>query len=528
MGRLRCYRERIQFEMHSVRAKSVRALLSRTLQENYGLSRMEAAVLAQRSHDWLGGLEVQVPGQVCVSVPETPSRRLSQSRRRLVLITAVDVAGDTEVWEQWGLPAMQRARLLRWLMEIYRQGGWGSLKEVAAWANLTPTALGTRLRPVKDCGVWLPHVGGAQPSKTGLCPEPWLVGRYLEDGHIERWRSLFGVSVSAWEGILRRFVAVLQGSQAGRSLQEIAAQEALGFREVEEFVALGNRWGCKSLLRDLVGSYGRGGKVGNYSPSALEAELREQYGFSTVAARLYREEFLELARGLGDRNLTEGQMVFFALAAEEGPRSTVAEGRHVPVEISFYTPADASCGPYGASPTRVAEMKFGRILRYATEARSQGALLSVPDLAVLMGIHGDAVRRQIARHPQIVVPTRGRIKDIGRGVSHKVQIIELYLQMHTETEIVDRTGHSYESVEAYLREFARILTLAEQGMNQVMIRRITGRSMGLVESYLELCRRYQRPEYYFRLAHLRRAFTRPDRVDGKKGAFRFPTGGAGR
>jgi hypothetical protein len=38
-----------------------------------------------------------------------------------------------------------------------------------------------------------------------------------------------------------------------------------------------------------------------------------------------------------------------------------------------------------------------------------------------------------------VVPTRGRMRDIGRGVTHKTWIVELYLQMHSETEIVERT-----------------------------------------------------------------------------------------
>jgi len=128
-------------------------------------------------------------------------------------------------------------------------------------------------------------------------------------------------------------------------------------------------------------------------------------------------------------------------------------------------------------------------------------------------------------HPEVVVPTRGRVKDIGRGVSHKVQIVELYLQMHTETEIVDRTGHSYESVEAYLKEFARVVTLADQGMNPVMIRRVTGRSMTLVEAYLDLYRRYDEPDYHFRLAQIRQVFARDRSDDPKKGPGGFHSEG---
>jgi hypothetical protein len=42
--------------------------------------------------------------------------------------------------------------------------------------------------------------------------------------------------------------------------------------------------------------------------------------------------------------------------------------------------------------------------------------------------------------------------------------------MYTETEIVDRSGHTYESIEAYIKEFARVVVLSESGLNAVMIR----------------------------------------------------------
>ena len=165
-------------------------------------------------------------------------------------------------------------------------------------------------------------------------------------------------------------------------------------------------------------------------------------------------------------------------------------------------------------------MKFARILRFSTEARAQGALLTLPDLALLMGTSVDAIRHAIAANPQIVVPTRGRVRDIGRGVSHKAQIVELYLQCHTETEITEATGHSYASVEAYLNEFARVVTLADQGLNTVMIRRVLGRSMALVEAYLALYRRYDSPEYHFRLAQLRRVFVNEAVLAEKGGSTR--------
>src|SRR6266508_870984 len=150
MGRSKRQRQRVRFELESVAAKSLRGLLTRTLTAEFGCNRVEAQALAIRALEWLPALgAAAVPGQTRMSVPATRSKRHARSQRREVLVTAVEVGEDTAVWEAFGLAALQRRRLLRWLDEIGRQGGWASLAELAAWADLTPTALGARLAPVR-------------------------------------------------------------------------------------------------------------------------------------------------------------------------------------------------------------------------------------------------------------------------------------------------------------------------------------------------------------------------------------------
>jgi hypothetical protein len=525
MGRVRRYRERIRFEMTSVRAKNVRARLEGRLKEEYGRSRIEAAALAERSLDWLGRMGVkQLPGQVWLEVPATPSRRYARLRRRRVRITAVDVSEDTAVWEEHGLEAMQRRRLLRWIGEVHRRGGWASLTELGAWANLTPNAVQARLRAVRERGVWLPHVGG--PRDRGGRPlwESWLVDRYLQTGEAEEGRGIFGLTLGVWEGVLRRFTAVVEERCGGAEAEGIAASVDWSAEEVRGALTVARRHEGSERLSQLLEAYGRR-KAGPEEGAAIQRELTDRFGFSLVAAQLYQEELHRLALELGGEALGEGEMVFFAVSEKEGPQAKLAEARHVPVRLSYFTSEDLERGPYGESRTRVSDLKFGRILRYATGARAQGALLTLPDLAVLLGIHVDAIRHQIERHPEVVVPTRGRVKDIGRGITHKAEIVELYLQMHTETEIVERTGHSYESVEAYLKEFARVVTLADRGMNAPMIRRVIGRSMSLVHEYLALYKKYDRGEYHFRLAQLRHAFTRKETLAEKRGLGSSPIGG---
>ena len=91
-----------------------------------------------------------------------------------------------------------------------------------------------------------------------------------------------------------------------------------------------------------------------------------------------------------------------------------------------------------------------------------------------MGIHPEAVRRLVDSRPKVIIPARGSECDIGGGVTHRRNVIELYLQMHTETEIVARTGHSYESIQNYIKEFARVWLLRQQGLPPPMICRVTG------------------------------------------------------
>ena len=525
MGRGKRYRERIRFEMASVRSKNVRAQLERQLQRDYGRSRIEAAVLADFSLSWLAGLGVdQLPGQVWLSVPATASKRYARTQRRRVRVTGIDVAGDTAIWEEYGLEAMQRRRLLRWMGEIHRQGGWASLTELAAWANMTPNALRTRLAPFRDRGIWLPHMGATRDPGGALPWEAWLVDRYLQTGAVEEERGLFGLTLELWEGVLRRFTGAVEERAEQVSLETIALSVDRSLEEVVACLRVAERHRSAERLSRLLRAYGlKEGAAAQYAP--IQRELTQRFGFSVVAARLYEEELRRLAGRLGAEALADGEIVFFAIDAQEGARAKLDEARHLPVRLRYFTPQDLERGPYGQSRTRVSELKFGRILRYATEARAQGALLTLPDLAVLLGIHVDAIRGQIAEHPEVVVPTRGRVKDIGRGVSHKAQIVELYLQMHTETEIVERSGHSYESVEAYLKEFARVVTLADRGMNAPMIRRVTGRSMLLVGEYLKLYERYDRGEYHFRLAQLRRVFAREETLGEKGGSSSSLTGG---
>lgn len=527
MGRYKNYRERIKFETLSVESKSIKNLLSSELRRDFGLSSIESDVLSLRSLHWLQDMDCGLlPGQLYLSVPSSATKKYASSRRRSVRLTVVDISKDGEIWREYGCYAMQKSRAVSLLYEAWRQGGWFSYSELSSLLNMTTNALRSRLRDFEDSGVWLPHVGNERLGVNQDFFPCVVVKEFLDGVNSSELRKRFGLTVSGFEFHLRNAALVWDLHKKDISPDEIGRFVGLSPEEVVSLVSLIvsyhhlNSW--QELYRfyrhrnqgsgEVLAKVGEVGEVGEVGAEGLDLIdiLKQEHNMSLITARLYVRRLSELAARLkGEGSRAEGETVFLAISSEEGPRTRLSEGKVLAVCLEYFHRDDVKKGPCGSHKNRVRDLKFSRILRYATQARKQGALLSLADLAMLMGIGVDSIRRLLRLNKQIVVPTRGLIKDIGRGVSHKGQIIELYLQLYTETEIMERTGHSYESIEAYLKEFARVVALASQGLNAVMIRRVTGRSMALINCYLEIYRKYDNDaDYVFRMEQLKKVFLR--------------------
>jgi DNA-binding Lrp family transcriptional regulator len=129
-----------------------------------------------------------------------------------------------------------------------------------------------------------------------------------------------------------------------------------------------------------------------------------------------------------------------------------------------------------------------KIQRLTREAQEQGALLTQEDLARLLCASRSTIKRDIAqlREEGIDVPTRGQIKDIGRGVSHKSRIVGDWLAGYTYSQIRDRRRHSIHAIERYCTDFQRVVRLHERELDVGEIRVGTGLSERLITEYLAL------------------------------------------
>ncbi len=136
-------------------------------------------------------------------------------------------------------------------------------------------------------------------------------------------------------------------------------------------------------------------------------------------------------------------------------------------------------------------LRRGRILRLTEEALEQGGVLTQEDLARALGVEARTIRRDIQqlKVEGHLVHTRGRVKGVGRGQTHKVRIIELWLDREGYDKISHWVHHSLSSIKRYISTFQRIVLLHQDETPVEEIAFLTGASTRLVTDYLEV---YQR------------------------------------
>jgi hypothetical protein len=153
-----------------------------------------------------------------------------------------------------------------------------------------------------------------------------------------------------------------------------------------------------------------------------------------------------------------------------------------------------------------------RILRLTEEAYIQGGLLTQEDLGRLLQVSSRTIRSDIAclLKDGNTVHTRGFDHDIGRSLSHKTYIVEMFLKGYTYDEIMRRTRHSAHSIKRYISTFGRMLLLVSHEIKDLTeLSRLLNMSERLTKEYVGLFRRYKQgdkwPAVYLELLEQLRA-----------------------
>jgi hypothetical protein len=139
-----------------------------------------------------------------------------------------------------------------------------------------------------------------------------------------------------------------------------------------------------------------------------------------------------------------------------------------------------------------------RIQRITQEALEQQGVLSQEDIGRYLNCDVRTVKRdiRIIKQNEIDVITRGVLHNIGRGQTHKVKIVGLYLEGKTFSEIRLKTHHSYGAIKRYLQDFQKVLMSLHYGLrDNISISFSTGLSERLIKEYIELIKQSRKDQH---------------------------------
>ena len=187
------------------------------------------------------------------------------------------------------------------------------------------------------------------------------------------------------------------------------------------------------------------------------------------------------------KQLLPGQIRYSCVNSAEPPGKPIKECQMVTVALTLFQAEDDRELPPNDKAGSI-ETRWRRLLRISDEAREQGGLLSQEDLSKLLMSDVRTIRRDIAELKKggIVVPTRGTVKDIGPGVTHREIAVRLWLEGKEPTEIARHIHHSIKATENYLEKFKRVAYLRRKGFTEFETSRTVGISVNAARTFLAL------------------------------------------
>lgn len=250
---------------------------------------------------------------------------------------------------------------------------------------------------------------------------------------------------------------------------------------------------------------------------AIQVELQQGYNLSPVEAMVLAQRLQEMVDEQTGWRRQRGQITYQAIDISEPPGKPLSLCRKVPVHLTLMGEED---GTLWASEGPVAVRRV-RVHRLVYEALMQGGGLSQEDLACLLGVSLKTIKRIFAwyRDQDERLPSRGEIQDMGRGVSHKIPIIQKYVQDLSFSHISQHLGkHGVPSMVRYLRHFALVMILEERELTPEQMQSIIGISANLIQQYRSLYHELKVPEYARALERIRRSVFHRNKERGSESA----------
>jgi hypothetical protein len=226
--------------------------------------------------------------------------------------------------------------------------------------------------------------------------------------------------------------------------------------------------------------------------------LQAEYGQPPRVAQAIMEDVQACLTGRGEE-VKPGQMRvnLVALAARHGKGLAETAQKEVLWSVDGGQADYEVQRKYG-----IAAMRQVRIQRLLGEAVAQGAVASQEDLARVLQVSVRTIKRDCAylERQGIYLPTRGNLKGIGRGQTHKALIVGHWLRGESYDQIARATHHAVTSVQRYVQGFVRVVQLHQQGLSQEEIALLLQMGWPLVADYLAIYQAHDSPFARERLA----------------------------
>ncbi len=227
--------------------------------------------------------------------------------------------------------------------------------------------------------------------------------------------------------------------------------------------------------------------------NAIINNISRDFNLTPILAEAYFNQIKDYFAEHADLNLTSGKIHYLAIDDREPAGKPVSLCRKRSVMLTLHD-VDEDLDIY--KQAGLCGLRQHRLLRITKEAIEQGALLSYEDIAFLLTTSVITVKRDIAymRRNGKTIPSRGWRHDMGRGTTHKTQILDLYFNGYQFSDIEKRTHHSETAVKRYLQDFARIILLHDKEFSVDQIRIATGFSNRLIGEYIKLYQKYRQSD----------------------------------
>ncbi len=183
-------------------------------------------------------------------------------------------------------------------------------------------------------------------------------------------------------------------------------------------------------------------------------------------------------------------LTFKAISNSEPSGKALSECHRIQVQLTLIASEDEPI----SRQRGLAALRQYRIKRLTHEAAAAGAVLTYEDLAGILTSSISTIFRDITelrRHGEFI-PTRGQVKDIGRNIDNKLQIIQLFFSGQRDPGEIARHFHrTGVEIEKLIERFKEVITLLNRKMPVSNIVKITGLSPRLIQKYIILAEQFK-------------------------------------